>query len=133
LARRLIIWKTSNRVIGLSVSLSPLMHAPEEPPLVVPGDAGSPDIVVQVALKAWMAGHIVPLATFLMQSEPQPLTMLEIVSDPHRHRCSDPGETVNHDPDDCPVAQPDQCRRLDRVQSAASVLPRRIAPASCRA
>ena len=27
-------------------------------------DAGSPDIVVQVALKAWMAGHLVPLATF---------------------------------------------------------------------
>ncbi len=35
-----------------------------------------------------MAGHLVPLAAFLVQPQPQPLAMLEKVSDPHRHRCT---------------------------------------------
>ena len=69
-----------------------------------------------------MAGHLVPLAAFLVQPKPRPLAMLEIVSDPHRHRRADPGEAVDHDPDQRPVAQSDQCGGLDRVQQLARLL-----------
>src|SRR5260370_20398556 len=45
-----------------------------------------------------MPGHLVALTAFLMKPEPQALAMLEKISDPHRHRRTHPGETVDHDP-----------------------------------
>jgi hypothetical protein len=61
-ARRLIIWKTSNRVIALSVSRSPLCMLQKSRPLVSLAMPSGSDIRVQIALKAWMAGHFVPAA-----------------------------------------------------------------------
>src|SRR5260370_15049141 len=104
---------------GLVRQLVSLVYAAEEQALVLAGDARSLEIVVQVALKARMAGHLVPLAAFLMEPEPQPLPMLEIISDPHRHRCAYPGKTVNHRSDERPVAESDPRGGLDRVPAKA--------------
>jgi hypothetical protein len=43
-----------------------LVHAAEKPSLCIATDASSPDIGVQVTLKARMAGHLVPFTPFLM-------------------------------------------------------------------
>jgi len=45
------------------------VHAAEKPLLGVASDASSPDIGIQVALKAQMAGHFVPFTPFLMQPQ----------------------------------------------------------------
>src|SRR5260370_750837 len=63
--------------------LVPLVHAAEQPALIVTPDASGLDVGVQVALKAWMAGHFVPLATFLVQPQHQPLTVLVNGPVPH--------------------------------------------------
>ena len=49
-----------------------------------------------------------PFAAFLMEPQPQPLSMLEKVPNPHRHRRAHPGETVDHDADQGAVAQADE-------------------------
>src|SRR5207253_1803770 len=87
----------------LVCQLVALVHAAEETPLGVAGDPRSPDVGVQVALKAWMAGHLMAFAALFVQPEPQPLPMLEKVANPHRHRRTHPGETVDHDPNERPV------------------------------
>ncbi len=81
-----------------------LVYAAEKPPLGVTSD---PAALIN-ALKTWMAGHLVPLAAFLVKPQPYALSMLEKVSDPHRHRRSHPGETVDHDSDQGSVTDPDQ-------------------------
>jgi hypothetical protein len=39
-----------------------------------------------------MAGHLVTLAAFFIQSEPPAFTVLEVVADLHRDRSADPGK-----------------------------------------
>jgi hypothetical protein len=67
--------------------------------------SGRLDPIIQVDLEARMAGHLMALATFLMQSQPPALAVLEIISNSHRYRRAHSREAVNHRSDQCPVPQ----------------------------
>jgi hypothetical protein len=54
-----------------------------------------------------MAGHLVALPAFFMQPQPPSFAMLEVVSDLHGDDGADPGEAVDHGPDQRPVTKPD--------------------------
>src|SRR5260370_32936429 len=94
----------STRVIGLSLSLSPLAHTAKQRPVLVAPDAGRGDPGVQELLETRMAGYLVALAALLVQPKPPALTMLEVVADLHSYGCSDPGEAVDHGADQCLVS-----------------------------
>jgi hypothetical protein len=59
-----------------------------------------------------MAGHLVPLTTFLVQAQPPALAVLEEVADLHRYRRADTGEAEDHHPDQRPVAEVGSPREL---------------------
>ena len=69
----------------------------EIPAAVIPG--------VQVLFETRMAGHLVTLATFFMQSQPPTLPVLEVVANLHGDRGADPSKAVNHGPDQRAVAK----------------------------
>src|SRR5262249_52292230 len=92
------------------------VHAAEKPRLLGASDICSPDVGVQVVLKAGMAGYLMPFAALFIEPEPPALPVLEIIANPHRYRRAHPGERVYHDADQCPVAQTHQGGGLDRVE-----------------
>jgi hypothetical protein len=77
-----------------------------------------------------VARHFVTLALFFVQPKPPALPVLEIVSPPHRHRRAYPGEAVDDNPDEHPVAESNVVASIEssslRASSAEStgVLPR---------
>ena len=69
-----------------------------------------------------MAGHLVPLAALLVQPHPEAAVLHVGVLDPHPERRPDPGEGVDHEPDQGPVAQADHRRDVDSIQELARLL-----------
>jgi hypothetical protein len=66
-----------------------------------------------------------------VKPQPPALALGEIVLDPHSERCTDPGETVDQDPNESSVAKPDKCVSWDAVKQLAGFLwreDRRFAP-----
>jgi hypothetical protein len=53
-----------------------------------------------------MAGHLVPLTAFLVQTQPPALAVLEEIADLHRYRRAHAGKAIDHNPDQRPVAKP---------------------------
>jgi hypothetical protein len=68
---------------GIAGEVVALVHAPKQRLLLFPGYSGRLDPVIQMDFQARMAGHLVPLAAFLVEPEPPTLAVLEIVSDAH--------------------------------------------------
>jgi hypothetical protein len=56
-----------HRVAG---ELAALFEGPEERPFLVVADAGGRDPSVQIFIEAVMAGHLMPFAAFLVESQP---------------------------------------------------------------
>jgi hypothetical protein len=77
-----------------------------------------------------MARHRVPLAALLAQPHPEAAVLREDILDRHAERRANPGEGIDHEPDQCAIAQTDDGRRVDAVEQRA--LPRDRAPAFAR-
>src|SRR5439155_10022362 len=77
-----------------------LANAAEERSLLVAANSGGRDPSVQILLETGMAGPLVALATFFMQSEPPAFAMLEVVAHLHGDSGADPGKAVDHCPDE---------------------------------
>src|SRR5258708_36789608 len=69
--------ESGHRSIAKPVALT---HGTEERTLFIPTDADRRDPGVQVLLESRMAGHLVALAAFFMQSQPPALAMLDVVA-----------------------------------------------------
>jgi hypothetical protein len=79
----------------------------EEGSFAVAAYAGRLYIFVEEMFELVVRGHLVTLATFLMQANPLALAVGKIVLDPHGDDCADAGEGVGHDTDQRAVAQAD--------------------------
>ena len=65
-------------------------------------------IVVQPGIEIVVTGHVVTLAPLLVQPHPEaPVLDIDILH-PHGQGRTDPGEAVDHQPDQGAVAQPDR-------------------------
>ena len=71
---------------------------------------------MQVSFEVVVARQGDGLATLLAQVHPQPLVLDVDVLDPHGGGRPDPGEGVNHQPDQCPVAQACMATPVDAVE-----------------
>jgi hypothetical protein len=71
--------------------------------------AGRFNVGVQVLFERMVHRHLVVLAAFLMKSEPPPLSLGEIVLNPHCNRGADPREAVDQHANKGPIAKADQC------------------------
>src|SRR5713101_9727990 len=65
-----------HRIAGELVAL---FEAPEEWSLLIAADAGGGDPGVQIFVEAVMAGHLVPLAAFFVESQPRAPALLKII------------------------------------------------------
>ena len=92
--------------------------------LLVAADSSGGNPGVEVLLKTGMAGHFVALTAFFMQAKPPTLPMLKVISDFHGDRRTDPGEAVDHRPDQGPVAQPNQTISFNCIEQLACFLRR---------
>src|ERR1700694_1269043 len=79
-----------------------------------------------------VARHLVTLTAFLMQPQPPTLAVLEVISDSHTHRRSDPREAVDHGSDQRPISQA-KLKYYFQLSPGACALPLQTAPASCHA
>jgi hypothetical protein len=75
----------------------------EEGGFLLSGDACRRDVGIQAILGVVVSGHLVPLAAFLVQTEPSPPAFGVIILDLHAEGGGNPGETEHHDGDQCPV------------------------------
>jgi hypothetical protein len=48
-----------------------------------------------------------------------PTILRKLILDRHPERCADPGERIDHEPDQRPVAQTDDRRRVNAVERRA--------------
>ena len=80
----------------------------EERPLVIDGDAGGRDVLVEIFLQGMVGGHVVLLAAFLLEAEPPAFALGVVVLDAHGDDGSDAGEGEEHRPDQGPVAEADK-------------------------
>jgi hypothetical protein len=106
LARRLIMWNTSNLDMAFSPSRSPLPTLRNNGPIL---SRAMPAAMIQgcrVVFQLGMAWHFVAFAAFLVQPQLEPLAMLKEVAALHRHHRANPREAINHHSDQRPVAQP---------------------------
>lgn len=85
----------------------------EEGGLLGINKTGLPDVGVQIGLKVVVAGHLVTLAAFLVQSHPGAPALHIVTFNPHLHRGADAREGVDHQPDQRPVAQVDRRADID--------------------
>ena len=77
---------------------------PEKRPVEILGDAGGGEVGVEVQLQVVMTGDCMLLAALLVQTDPAPATLHEVVPDPHTQNGADACEGVNHGADERPVA-----------------------------
>jgi hypothetical protein len=96
----------------------------EQGALVVAGDAGGTNVLIEEGFELVMGRHLVALATFLVEADPPAFSVGEVVLDPHRHYCPDAGEGVGHDPDQRAVAQADEGRGVDALDQGAGLVGR---------
>lgn len=74
---------------------------------------------VEVGLERVMTGHLVPLAAFFAQTDPQASLLHIDIVDPHRERGADARERKHHQRDQRPVTQTDRRRHIDAVEQLA--------------
>ena len=94
---------------------------PEKPSLWVLADPGFIKVGVQVDLERMMAGHLVPLAVFLPQPNPEAPILNENVLHAHRSRRPDARKAENHKPDQRPITQPNRRADVDAVEQLAGL------------
>ena len=85
----------------------------------IPRQPAAIDISVEIFVEIVVAGHFMPLAALFVQSHPQAPVLHKDVVDAHRQRRADPRERIDHEADQRPVAQPDRCGHVDRVDQLA--------------
>ena len=92
-------------------------NGPEQRPLRVLVDPSLLQIGMQVGLERMVARHLVLLAAFLPQPDPQSSALHEDILDPHGQRRPDPREAVDHERDQRPghAARSGLKRRCCRV------------------
>jgi hypothetical protein len=61
----------------------------------------------------------VPLPAFLAQPHPEPPVLRNDILDRHTERRADPGEGIDHEPDQRAIAQADDTRRVDAIEQCA--------------
>jgi len=64
----------------------------------------------------------VPLAALLVEPHPKAAPLRVVVLDVHRDRGTDAGESVDHEPDERAIAEPDDGRDVDAVDEFARLL-----------
>ena len=69
-----------------------------------------------------MRRHLMPLAAFLMQSDPPALALRVVILDAHGDDGADAGKGEGHDTDQRPIAQADHGRCVDAVQQLARLI-----------
>src|SRR5580693_1575776 len=77
----------------------------EQIAIVIAGDAGSLDILVEQMIEIMMAGNIMLFATFLVKADPSAAALHEIICDLHLKDGADTGKAVDHDADESAIAQ----------------------------
>ena len=63
-----------------------------------------------------MTRHRVPLTALLAQPHPQPAVLRVHILDRHAERGADPGERIDHKPDQRAIAQAGMVRYIDAVK-----------------
>jgi hypothetical protein len=66
-----------------------------------------------------MARHRMALTALLAQPHPQPAVLRVDILDRHAERRADPGERIDHQPDQGAIAQTGMCRDIDAVEQRA--------------
>jgi hypothetical protein len=87
----------------------------EQRPLGIGGDAGAIDIGVEEGFRVAMAGHVMELATLLMQAHPDAPVLREDILDLHADDRADAGEGIEHEANQRLVAQIDVRRAIDAI------------------
>jgi hypothetical protein len=96
----------------------------KERTLPVLGDAGTGDVLLEVAITIVVGGHRVRLATFFVNTNPAAASLHDEVLDLHRHHCAHTGEGVDHHPDQGAVAQAVERFGVDRIQDGPRIIGR---------
>jgi len=66
-----------------------------------------------------MAGHRMAPSTLLAEPHPEAPVLRKDILDRHTERRTDPGERINHEPDQGLVAQTGVCGDIDAIQQRA--------------
>src|SRR6476659_9862391 len=69
-----------------------------------------------------MAGDCVPPAALLVQPHPEAAVLRKDILDRHTERSADPGEGIDHEPDQRAIAPPGVRRDIDAVEQRARML-----------
>src|SRR5271157_4774181 len=104
-ARRWTMRQTSTRFIGLSVS-EPVRPAAERT-LGLVANAGSLDVGIKIRFEIVMRRHLMPLAAFLMKTNPPALALGIVVLDAHGDDRANAGKSERHHRNQRPIAQTD--------------------------
>jgi hypothetical protein len=106
----------------------------EERPHPVLGEAGRSDVLLEVTVQIVVGRHRVLLAALLIQPDPAAAPLHKVVLNLHRNRGAHARKGVDHQVDQCPIAQAGRevvsiASSSARASSAPSngVLPRRCA------
>jgi len=103
------------------LAAAPLARA-EERPLAVLADAGGGDVLLQIAIQIVMGGHLVFLAAFFVKPHPAAPPLDEEILDAHTDHRTHAGEGVDHQANQCAVAQTGQGSGVDGVEQRPRLL-----------
>ena len=98
---------------------APRAGRPKQRAFRIGGQAGPRHICIHVCLGGMVGRHDQELAALLVQPKIRPLALGVVVGHPHRQGRTHPRKGVGHHPDQRPIAQPYQRRRINAVEQTA--------------
>jgi hypothetical protein len=91
----------------------------EQRPFGIVAQAGAVEIGGEIFFEVVMARHRVALAALLAQPHPEPAGLRKDILDRHAERRADPGEGIDHEPDQRAITQTGRRRGVDAVEQRA--------------
>ena len=77
----------------------------EQRPFWIPAQPAAVEIGGEVFLEVMVAWHRMALAVLLALPRPERAVLRVDILDRYAERCADPGEGIDHEPDQCAIAQ----------------------------
>ena len=99
-------------------------HGPEQVALGLIGESGGRDVLVEIGFEIVVAGHLMTLAAFLVQSDPAASALGVVVLDPHLRDGPDAPKRVDHGRNQSPIAEPHDRGRVNRIDQLPGFLAR---------
>ena len=114
--RRIIAYVVCLRQHGAGELPGATADRAKQRPFWIPAQLGAVKMGGEIFLEIVMARHCVPLAALLAQPHPQPAVLRVDILDHHAERRADPGEGIDHEPDQRAIAQAGMRRDIDAVK-----------------